>query len=86
MNKREPESWHLSKTVNISHLFTTVVLVIGMVSYIGDIERAVAVQQTEISNIKQTMSNHRKSYDSMFERIDKKLDKLFDEIYKQQKN
>ena len=86
MNKREPESWHLSKTVNISHLFTTVVLVIGMVSYIGDIERAVAVQQTEISNIKQTMSNHRKSYDSMFERIDKKLDKLFDELYKQQKN
>lgn len=65
---------------------TTIVLVVGMVSYIGDIERDVAVQKTEISNIKQTMFNHRKSYDSMFERIDKKLDKLFDELYKQQKN
>jgi len=86
MDERQSESWHLSKTVNISHLFTTVVLVIGMVSYIGDIERNVAIQHTEISNIKQTMSDHRSSYDSMFGRIDKKLDKLFDALYAQQKN
>jgi len=44
-DNKEKESWHLSRTVNISHLATTVVLVVGMVSYIGDIEKAVAVQQ-----------------------------------------
>ncbi len=76
--RKQPEdSWHLSRTVNISHLATTVVLVIGMVSYIGDIEKAVAVQHAEITNIKDKMSAQISSYDSLFERIDSKLDKLY---------
>ena len=80
-NKQTDEQWHLSKTVNISHLATTVVLVVGMVSYIGDIERAVAIQQNEITNIKAKMKEHRASYDEMFSRIDKKLDRLFEIIH-----
>ena len=80
-NKQTDDSWHLSKTVNISHLATTVVLVVGMVSYIGDIERAVAIQQNEITNIKAKMREHKNSYDEMFNRIDKKLDRLFEIIH-----
>ena len=80
MSKKE-EQWHLSKTVNISHLATTVVLVVGMVSYIGDIERAVAIQENEITNIKAKMREHKSSYDEMFNRIDKKLDRLFEIIH-----
>jgi len=49
-----------------------------MVSYIGDIEKAVAVQQAEITNIKDKMSAQISSYDSLFERIDSKLDKLYE--------
>ena len=78
MGSKEKESWHLSRTVNISHLATTVILVVGMVSYIGDIEKAVAVQQAEITNIKDKMSAQISSYDSLFERIDSKLDKLYE--------
>ena len=81
MSAKKDDSWHLSKTVNISHLATTVVLVVGMVSYIGDIERAVAIQQNEITNIKAKMREHRASYDEMFSRIDKKLDRLFEIIH-----
>jgi hypothetical protein len=77
-DNKEKESWHLSRTVNISHLATTVILVVGMVSYIGDIEKAVAVQQAEITNIKDKMSAQISSYDSLFERIDSKLDKLYE--------
>ncbi len=76
-DNKEKESWHLSRTVNISHLATTVILVVGMVSYIGDIEKAVAVQQAEILNIKAKMHQQISSYDSLFERIDSKLDKLY---------
>lgn len=86
MSDKDPESWHLSKTVNVSHIFTTVILVVGMISYIGEIEKSVAIQATEISNIKKTMTEHRDAYDSMFVRIDKKLDKLFDELYKLSKD
>lgn len=81
MSAKKDDSWHLSKTVNISHLATTVVLVVGMVSYIGDIERAVAIQQNEITNIKAKMREHKSSYDEMFNRIDKKLDRLFEIIH-----
>ena len=81
MSAKKDEQWHLSKTVNISHLATTVVLVVGMVSYIGDIERAVAIQQNEITNIKAKMREHKNSYDEMFHRIDKKLDRLFEIIH-----
>ena len=81
MSKKE-EQWHLSKTVNISHLATTVILVLGAVSYIGEIERSVAIQKTEIQNIKDTMKIHRSRYDEMFTRIDEKLDRLFELIHK----
>ena len=79
----EDESWHLSKTVNISHLATTVVLVVGMVSYIGDIETRVAVQNSELVNIKERIQHIDESHNQMFERIDKKLDKLFDLFHKE---
>jgi hypothetical protein len=78
----EKESWHLSKTVNISHLVTTVVLVVGMVSYIGDIERDVAIQKVEILNIKKKMDKQISTYDSLFERIDRKLDKMYELLSK----
>lgn len=82
MTEKQKESWHLSKTVNISHLVTTIVLVVGMVSYIGEIERSVAIQNNEIANMKETMKQHRSRYDEMFNRIDKKLDRLFELIHK----
>jgi hypothetical protein len=82
MAEKEKESWHLSKTVNISHLITTVVLVVGMVSYIGDIERDVAIQKVEILNIKKKMDKQISTYDSLFERIDRKLDKMYELLSK----
>jgi hypothetical protein len=82
MAEKEKESWHLSKTVNISHLVTTVVLVVGMVSYIGDIERDVAIQKVEILNIKKKMDKQISTYDSLFERIDRKLDKMYELLSK----
>ena len=80
---KEEESWHLSKTVNISHLATTVVLVVGMVSYIGDIETRVAVQNSELANVKERIQHIDESHNAMFERIDNKLDKLFDLFHKE---
>ena len=71
-------SWHLSKTVNISHLLTTVTLVIGMVIYVGAIKTEVAIHQAQIDNMKETMLTNQQSNHQMFDKIDKKLDRLFD--------
>jgi len=70
-------NWHLSKTVSISHIVTTAVVLVGIVMYLGDIERTVSINTTEIANIKDSRDRNRARYDNMFERIEDKLDRLF---------
>ena len=41
------ERWHLSKTISLSHIATTATMIILMVLYVTDIERDVAVLQSQ---------------------------------------
>ena len=75
--KPNDNNWHLSKTVSISHIVTTAVVLVGIVMYLGDIERTVIINTTEITNIKDSRDRNRARYDNMFERIEDKLDRLF---------
>jgi len=75
--KPTDNNWHLSKTVSISHIVTTAVVLVGIVMYLGDIERTVSINTTEIINIKDSRDRNRARYDNMFERIEDKLDRLF---------
>jgi hypothetical protein len=45
--------------------------------YLGDIERDVSINTVEIANIKDSRDRNRARYDTMFERIEDKLDRLF---------
>lgn len=76
VKKTQDDQWHLSRTINLSHLATTVVLVIGMVSYVGDIEKQVAIQGNMIEHIKNDMVKNQKSNHDMFKRIEKTMDKM----------
>lgn len=78
----EDSHWHLSKTISVSHLITTVAMVISMVIYVGDIKEDVAIQGVEINNIKDTIDTRSAQHDEMFHTINGKLDKLFELIYK----
>jgi hypothetical protein len=62
-------NWHLSRTISIGHLATTLVVVIGSVIYLGDIKENVRVNSTNIQNLKE--SQH-----SMFARIENSIDKM----------
>jgi len=48
--EKKTEPWHLSRTINISHLLTTAVLVIGMISYVSGIEKNVALHGQQIAH------------------------------------
>ena len=37
-NQPTPESWHLSKSISVSHLLTTCTLAVGLVLYLANIE------------------------------------------------
>jgi len=63
------DSWHLSRSVSLSHIGSTVLAVVAIVMYINDVKTDVALNTSKIENIKE--SNH-----DMFTRIDKNMDKL----------
>ena len=74
--------WQLSKTINISHLIATLTLMVGMVTYIGTIEQQVAIQGVKIHSLTSALDLQRKSDNAMFNRIDRKLDRLFEIMHK----
>ena len=63
------DQWHLSRSVSIGHLVTTLVAVISAFIYLSDIKENVALNSLAIQNIKESNT-------SMFARIDKNVDKL----------
>ena len=75
--------WQLSKTINISHIIATLSLMVGMVTYIGAIEKQVAIQGVKIHTLTSALDVQRKSNTAMFNRIDRKLDRLFEVMQKQ---
>jgi len=84
MERRE-EHWHLSKSISIGHLMTTLAVVLSGVLYVGDIDTQVQTQAVEIKAIRDAQSHERKITESMFSRlredmksIGEKLDKLID--------
>jgi len=79
------EKWHLSKSVNISHIISTVIIFIGGVMYITNIDKAVATQEIQIRANTKAIESNQQSNKDMFNRIDTKLDKIFDILYKEKK-
>ena len=77
MSNKVDNNWHLSKSVSIGHIVTTALVLLSIVVYLGDIERNVSVNTVEIDNIKDSRDRNRARYDTMFERIEDKLDRLF---------
>ncbi len=79
-----PEKWHLSKAISVSHLATTFALVLAGVVYITNIEKNVAVLETQLANVQMQIDFLQKTHGEMFEKIDKKLDQMIDIIHQYQ--
>ena len=79
------EHWHLSRSISLSHMLTTVALVISGVIYVGDIDTKVEKQGVQIESMQREISQQRDDTKEMFDTlrddmkgIDKKLDRLID--------
>ena len=64
------ERWHLSKAISLSHIATTATMIILMIMYVANIEKDVAVLQS------QQLTAEKK-----FDSIDIKLDKILDLVH-----
>jgi predicted PurR-regulated permease PerM len=75
------EKWHLSKAISVSHLATTFALVLAGVIYITNIEKNVAVLESQLVNVQMQIDSLQKTHGEMFAKIDKKLDQMIDIIH-----
>jgi len=81
----DEQHWHLDKKVNLSHMVTTMILLISGVVYVGDIDTKVEKQGIQIESLQEKVEQQRDDTKSMFTQlrsdmkgIDQKLDKLID--------
>jgi len=79
------EHWHLDKKVNLSHMVTTMILLISGVVYVGDIDTKVEKQGIQIESLQEKVEQQRDDTKEMFDQlrsdmkgIDQKLDKLIE--------
>lgn len=51
--RAQETGWHLKKEIQISHLITSVVVMVSVVVYVGAIERRLAVVESQLINQKE---------------------------------
>ena len=80
--RRSTQGWHVDKTVSISHLLTTVGMVVGCLWFFAEQDKRIAENakdiQHNITTIQQQDSRVTRNLDS----INKKLDRLMELILK----
>jgi hypothetical protein len=79
------EKWHVSKSVNLSHIFATGMILIGGFMYIANIDKEVSKHTVQIEAMSDRVSSIDNSHNALFDKIDAKLEKIFDLLY-QMKN
>jgi limonene-1,2-epoxide hydrolase len=82
----QPDKWHLSKAISLSHLATTFALILAGVIYITGIDKDVAVLEANINNMQAQIIQIETDNKAMFEKIDKKLDQMISIIHQYQLN
>lgn len=82
-NRRSPQPWHLDKTLNISHLITTLTIAGSLFMWGAKMDTRVAVlesqgaTQQEVSRNQDTATKElRKEISVSFAQVNEKLDKL----------
>ena len=85
MSDHIKEPWHLSKSINVSHIMSTFVLAIGAITYIGDIKSDQEKLKLEVDHIKseqvaESSRNNRKFNElkTDLKDISRKLDRLIE--------
>jgi len=79
------EKWHVSKSINLGHILVTLSLFIGGFMYVADIDKEVSKHTVQIEAMSDRVSSIDNSHNALFDKIDAKLEKIFDLLY-QMKN
>lgn len=82
-NHENRESWHLSKSINVGHLLTTILVVISAFAYINSFDKRLAESELKIIYLKESQQAQVARTDEKFKDIksdlkdiSKKLDRI----------
>lgn len=86
-DRRNPEGWHLSKSIDATHLLTTIALVISAFSYVNSFDKRLAESELKISYLKEQQAAQVARTDEKFrdiksdlKDISKKLDRIIEDV------
>ena len=80
--RRTNGAWHMSKSLSVSHLFTTLAIAVGFFTYVTDIEQETVVNSMDIKSLSARMDRTNARHSEQFSEIKEMLKSLADKIDK----
>ena len=80
--RRTNGTWHMSKSLSLSHLFTTLAIAVGFFTYVTDIEQGTVVNSMDIKSLSARMDRTNARHTEQFSEIKEMLKSLADKIDK----
>ena len=72
------EKFHIEKSISVGHILTTLVLVIGAITYFTDFDKRISATEQEIHFIKAQRIEDGRRIEKRLDSIDKKLDRILE--------
>lgn len=86
VDNNNPESWHLSKSINIGHILTTIAVVLSAFAYINAFDKRLAETELKVVYLREAQDQQTVRTDEKFrdiktdlKDISKKLDKIIED-------
>jgi hypothetical protein len=74
--RRTNGTWHMSKSLSVSHLFSTLAIAVGFFTYVTDIEQDTVVNLMDIKNLSERMDRTNERHSEQFSEIKDMLKNL----------
>jgi hypothetical protein len=74
LNDRRAERWHLKKEIQLTHVISTILLIVAIFSYVSKIEQRLTIVETQLMAQRDAAILQR----AQLERMDAKLDRLIE--------
>ena len=78
--ERRGSGWHMSKSLSVSHLLSTLAIAVGFFTYVTGIEQDTVVNGMEIKSLSERMARSDARHGEQFSEIKARLEKISDRL------
>jgi len=75
-DRRGNGGWHMSKSLSVSHLFSTIAIAVGFFTYVTGIEQETVVNKMELKSLSERMDRTDERHSEQFSEIKDMLKSL----------